>query len=356
MPESPSTSDQIRASAIWPTAAAAWLSSSLSGPRGSLSRLRPSAIEPEDTIRSSRPSLCSFAMSAASAVSQASRTWPASESISSDEPTLTTIRRNFFKLGRAMDAVWAMFAGEGSGFVTQDERRKSALRGRRRPWLGLRGALGLAGYRRFTDHLDQRAQRLPDAVAGRARHQQGRFPGGAFQPVALLLQLIRFDRVDLVQRHDLDLVGELAFTALELGPHGLVGLAGMLAGRVDQMQQHPAALDMAEKPIAEAGPFMGALDQPRNIRQHEFAAVDINHPELRMQRRERIVGDLRLRRAHLGKEGRLAGIRQSDQAGIGDQFEPQPDPALFAFLARIGVARRAIGGRLEVGVAEGGIA
>jgi hypothetical protein len=55
MPWSPSTSDQIRASAIWPTAAAAWLSSSFSAPRGSFRRLRPSAIEPDETISSSRP-------------------------------------------------------------------------------------------------------------------------------------------------------------------------------------------------------------------------------------------------------------------------------------------------------------
>src|SRR4029079_5066624 len=47
---------------------------------------------------------------------------------------------------------------------------------------------------------------------------------------------------------------------------------------------------------------------------------------------------------------------QADEAGIGDQFQPQPDPALFTLLAGIGVARRAIGGRLEMGVAETAIA
>ena len=94
MPWAPSTSDQIRASAIWPTAAAAWLSSSFSGPRGSFSRLRPSAIEPEETTRTSRPSPCSLAISSASAASQDARTSPLSESTSSAEPTLTTMRRN----------------------------------------------------------------------------------------------------------------------------------------------------------------------------------------------------------------------------------------------------------------------
>src|SRR3954471_21883099 len=44
-------------------------------------------------------------MSAASAASHPALTSPASESISSDEPTLTTMRRKFFRSGRAMAAV-----------------------------------------------------------------------------------------------------------------------------------------------------------------------------------------------------------------------------------------------------------
>ena len=48
----------------------------------------------------------------------------------------------------------------------------------------------------------------------------------------------------------------------------------MFAGAVDQMQQHAAAFDMAEEAVAEARAFMRALDQSRNVGQHEFAAVD----------------------------------------------------------------------------------
>ena len=77
---------------------------------------------------------------------------------------------------------------------------------------------------------------------------------------------------------------------------------------------------------------MRALDQAGNIRQHEFAAVDIDHAKLRMQRGEGIVGDLRFGCADDREEGRLAGIGQADQACIRDQFQPQPDPALFALL------------------------
>ena len=92
------------------------------------------------------------------------------------------------------------------------------------------------------------------------------------------------------------------------------------------------------------------------IGQHELAAVAVHHAELRVERGERIVGDLRLRRADRGEEGGLAGIRQADQAGVGDELQPQPDPALLAGLAGIGVARRAVGRRLEMRVAEAAVA
>ena len=45
----------MRASAIWPTAAAAWLSSSFSAPAESPSTERPSAIAPEETTSTSAP-------------------------------------------------------------------------------------------------------------------------------------------------------------------------------------------------------------------------------------------------------------------------------------------------------------
>src|ERR1700722_5463001 len=88
-----SASVQVRASVIWPTAAAAWLSSSLSGPEGSFSTARPSAIAPDETTITSRLSRCSGARSSASEVSHDSLSLPAAASTSREEPTFTTIRR-----------------------------------------------------------------------------------------------------------------------------------------------------------------------------------------------------------------------------------------------------------------------
>ena len=172
------------------------------------------------------------------------------------------------------------------------------------------------------------ASGTPSPVA--AESSSGVFFAARFRRSRCFFNSSGVNRVDLVQRHDLDLVGEMSLIGLELGPHRLVGLAGMFAGGVDQVQQHAAALDMAEKPVAEAGAFMRALDQAGNVGEHEFAALRVHDAELRMQRGEGIVGDLRFRRADDGEEGRLAGVGQADEAGVRDQFQPQPDPALFA--------------------------
>src|SRR4029077_1996208 len=144
--------------------------------------------------------------------------------------------------------------------------------------------------------------------------------------------------------------------SFQLGAYRLVGGAGIFGGAIDEVQQHTTALDMSEEAVAEADAFVGAFDQTRNIGEHKFATVDVDHPELRMQRRKWIIGNLGLGRAHGGKEGRLAGVRQADDAGVGNELEPQPNRKFDAELTWIGATRRAIGRTLEVGIAEAAIA
>ncbi len=70
---------------------------------------------------------------------------------------------------------------------------------------------------------------------------------------------------------------------------------------------------------------MGAFDQAGIFGQHEFAAIDGGNAKVRMQRRERIDSDLRPRAGDRCKEGGLAGIRQTDETGIRNQLQTQPD-------------------------------
>src|SRR5690606_37485469 len=110
------------------------------------------------------------------------------------------------------------------------------------------------------------------------------------------------------------------------------------------------------EPVADAGAGMGALDQAGNVGKHELAAIDARHAKARMQGGEGIIGDLRLGGGDARQEGRLAGIGQADQPGIGDQLQAQPDGAFLSGLPRIGAPRCLVGRRLEMHVAETAIA
>ena len=68
---------------------------------------------------------------------------------------------------------------------------------------------------------------------------------------------------------------------------------------------------------------MRAFDQAGDVGEHEFAAIDLDHPELRMQCGERIIGNLGLGRAHRRQQSRFAGIGQTDDSGIGNKLKPQ---------------------------------
>ena len=75
-----------------------------------------------------------------------------------------------------------------------------------------------------------------------------------------------------------------------------------------------------------------------------------------MQCGEGIIGNFGLGSRHSGQKGRFSGIGQADKAGIGNQLQPQPDPAFLPILSGIGMAWRAVGRGCEIGVAKPAIA
>src|SRR5262249_6597403 len=99
-----------------------------------------------------------------------------------------------------------------------------------------------------------------------------------------------------------------------------VGSARIFRGPVNQVQQYTTALRVAQETVAQSCSFVCAFDQAGKIGHHEFAPINFNDTELRMQRRKWVVGDLWLRRTHRSEEGGLAGVRKSDQAGVGNQL------------------------------------
>ena len=170
------------------------------------------------------------------------------------------------------------------------------------------------------------------------------------------LDRLGIERVDLVEPDDLRLLGKAVTVKCELVADRAVGAGDVVEGAVDQMKDHCAALDMAEKAGADPDPLARALDQSGEVGQDELLVMQPHDAELRLQGRERVVGDLRPGMRDRGEKGRLAGVGQADETGIGDQLQAQPDPGLAARPAGIGAARRAIGRALVMRVAETAVA
>ena len=60
---------------------------------------------------------------------------------------------------------------------------------------------------------------------------------------------------------------------------------------VHQVKNDGAALDMAEETSADAGPLARSLDQSGEVGQDKLVVVQPHDAELRLQGRERVVGD-----------------------------------------------------------------
>ena len=240
-------------------------------------------------------------------------------------------------------------------------RRNFASRGR--PRLFSRGAhachsgsRAVCGWRSASIDGEEHAQNLIDILMRDGGNAERRAFGGAFEPRHLRLQGLGIDRIDLRKRDDLRLLRQARAIGFKLAPHGLIGLARVRARRIDEMQQNPAAFDMAEETVAEAKAFMRAFDEAGNVGENEFASVAGNDAELRIERGEGIIGDLRLGGGDGREKGRFAGIGQADQAGVGDELQAQSENPLLRLLAGIDAARRLVRRGLEMRIAEAAVA
>ena len=82
--------------------------------------------------------------------------------------------------------------------------------------------------------------------------------------------------------------------------------------------------------MPQPGPFGGAFDQPGDVGQHRLAILALDRAQHRRQRRERIVGHLRRRPGQPPQQRGLARVGQPDQPDVGQQLQPQLDPARLA--------------------------
>ena len=106
--------------------------------------------------------------------------------------------------------------------------------------------------------------------------------------------------------------------------------AGLERRAVEHVHQRGAALDVAEELQPEALALAGALDEAGDVGDGEAHVARLDDAEVRMQGRERVVGDLRARRRDGGDEARLAGRGVADERDVGDGLQLEEDVALPA--------------------------
>ena len=170
-------------------------------------------------------------------------------------------------------------------------------------------------------------------------------------------QLLGFDQVRSAQRDDFGLVGKAGAISVELVADDA------LRCRPDRRRWH--------RPGGAAPGMRSTWPRKRSPMPAPSAAPSIS-PGMSASTNSRplwrttpscgrsvvngIVADLGLGVGDGVDEGRLAGIGQADQADVGQQLQPQPDPHFLARPAGAVLARRAVGRGLVAGIAAAAVA
>jgi hypothetical protein len=141
--------------------------------------------------------------------------------------------------------------------------------------------------------------------------------------------------------------GQLALDRLPVGDR----IGPVQRGEIEDVDKQARALDVREEVVAQAGALAGALDEPRDVGQHELAVIGVERAEHGLQSRERVVGNLRRRARQARQQRRLARVGQPDEPDVGQQLEAQVDPALVPGQPALGEVRRLARGGGEALVA-----
>jgi len=148
------------------------------------------------------------------------------------------------------------------------------------------------------------------------------------------------------------LPGQLVRVGGGFATQQLVGRLRIGAIGRDQDGHETGALDVLQELEAQALSGVRALDDARNVGDHEAAMIGQRHDaQIRLEGGERIVGDLGTRGGDDRQERALPRVGLAQQADVGDQLEHQLDRPLFPVGSRLPLARRLMGRRGELGVA-----
>src|SRR5215469_13421196 len=119
------------------------------------------------------------------------------------------------------------------------------------------------------------------------------------------------------------------------------GVAIVEIAGVDQMRNEARSFDVLQKPGAQARAFVSALDEPRYISDDKGAAlarsgvrIRGDDAEMGLERCKWICSDFGPRCGDARNQRGFSGVRETDQADVGEQFQFK---AKVAFLTRLTV-------------------
>ena len=122
-------------------------------------------------------------------------------------------------------------------------------------------------------------------------------------------------------------------------------------GAVQHVHERRAALDVAEELETESSAFARALDEAGHVGHGVAHVTGLHDPEVGVQGRERVFGDLGARGRDRGDEARLSCRREADERDVGDGLQFELDVAFPPRRAEQGEA-----GGLALGVRKGRVA
>ena len=161
---------------------------------------------------------------------------------------------------------------------------------------------------------------------------------------AVVVELERRDvlqQIDLVEHDELGPRIEPGTVLRELAVDGAESLLEVGLRRIEDVNQEARALEVSEELMPEASAVGRSLDEPGHVRNGQLPVLRaVDHAEDGLERRERVVGDLRLRVRDPPQERRLAGVGEAGEGGIHHELEPKLEIELLAGKARLRKARR----------------
>ena len=129
--------------------------------------------------------------------------------------------------------------------------------------------------------------------------------------------------VDLVQHHDLRPLVEAGAIRRQLTADRLEAFDEVSLRGVEHVHEQACALEMREELVPETCSVRSSFDQPGNVRHRELPCVRaVDRAQNRLDRGERIVGDLRLRIRDAAEERGLACVREAGKCRVDDELEP----------------------------------